>query len=180
MDSIDLSALEQSARRRYERARLVRSVLGFLPVVLLVLVATSLNRRSLAAATFGGVLFATGVVLLWRGRELAKGVLPGVASGLVPLSFALVANLGHGCAAGHCSTWCLPACTAGGVVAGVIVSTIGLRHRLGLGFWLGGASMSLLTGAMGCSCVGFSGVLGMLAGFATGLVPQVVRWRRAG
>ncbi|MBL8922932.1 MAG: hypothetical protein JNJ54_29050 [Myxococcaceae bacterium] len=175
MASTDLATLERKARAGYERALLLRAVVGFAPALVLVVLATWLNRRMTSAAVFGGVLFASGVVALWRGGALRRAVLPGVLSGLLPLGFAIIANRGHFCASGHCSTYCLPACTAGGVLAGVIVSTIARRRGLGLSFLAGASALSMLTGAMGCSCAGASGIVGMVAGFAVGLVPQGLR-----
>ena len=175
MDSTDLTALSRVARRRYERARLGRSLAGAAPVLLVAAVAMLLGRRPSSAALFGGLLFVSGVVLLWRGRDLHRAVLPGVLSGLIPLAFALVANAGHGCAGGHCSTLCVPACTAGGVTAGIVVSVVATRLKLGWGFWAAASTMAVLTGAMGCSCVGASGVLALIGGFSAGLIPQVVR-----
>lgn len=175
MGSIDLAALERKARAGYERTTLVRAVVGFAPVLVLVAFATWLNRRTGSAALFGGVLFASGVVALWRGGALRRAVLPGLLSGLLPLAFAIIANRGHFCASGHCSTYCLPACTAGGVLAGVIVSTLAHRRRLGLSFFAAATAISMLTGAMGCSCAGASGIVGMAAGFAVGMIPQGVR-----
>jgi hypothetical protein len=175
MGSIDLEALELRARRRYEWARFSRALVGFAPALVLVVLATWLNRRTFSAAAFGGVMFATGVVALWRGQALTRAVLPGVLSGLLPLAFAIIANRGHACASGHCSTLCLPACTAGGVLAGVIVSTIAWRRRLGWPFLLAASALSMLTGAMGCSCAGLSGVGGMAAGFSVAAVPLLLR-----
>ncbi|MER2559893.1 MAG: hypothetical protein ABTQ32_04190, partial [Myxococcaceae bacterium] len=132
MDSIDLSQLARAARNRYERARLGLSLAGAAPVLLVVAAAAFFAKRPLSAALFGGALFVTGVVLLWRGRDLRRALWPGVLSGVIPLVFALVANHGHGCSGGHCSSWCVPACTAGGVTAGIVVSFIATRLRLGL------------------------------------------------
>ncbi len=175
MDSTDLPALERRVRRRYERTRLLRSTLGFAPMIVLVLTVAGIGKRPTSALLFGGLLFVTGVLLLWWGRTLQRAVLPGVLAGLIPLSLSLAANLGHGCAAGHCSTLCLPACSLGGVVAGFIVSTYAVRQGHGMAFFAGAALVSVLTGAMGCSCIGSSGVVGLVAGFAAGLLPQLAR-----
>jgi hypothetical protein len=175
MDSTDLTTLARVARRRYERARLGWSLAGAAPVLLVVAAAVALGRRPSSAALFGGLSFVTGVAFLWRGRDLRRALWPGLLSGLIPLAFALVANAGHGCSGGHCSTLCVPACTAGGVIAGLIVSIVATRMKLGWDFWAAASTMAVLTGAMGCSCVGASGVLALVGGFAAGLVPQVVR-----
>ena len=175
MDSTDLTALERAARTRYEKARLGWSLAGAAPVLLVVAAAVVLGRRPSSAALFGGGLFVTGVALLWRGRDLRRAVWPGVLSGLIPLAFALVANAGHGCSGGHCSTLCVPACTGGGVTAGLVVSIVATRLKLGWGFWAATSTMAVLTGAMGCSCLGASCVLALVGGFSAGLIPQVVR-----
>jgi hypothetical protein len=175
MDSIDLDGLERRARLRYELQRALRSVLGFTPALLVVAAAAALGRRPGSALMFGGLLFVAGVFLLWRGRTVHKAVLPGLIAGLIPLAFALVANRGHACPGGHCSSWCLPACIAGGVVAGLVVSSLAVRRGLGWQFWLGASSISLLTGAMGCACVGYSGVIGLTLGFFGGALPWGVK-----
>lgn len=167
--------LQARARRRYEAARLLRCALGFAPVLALIGVSMALGRRPSSALSFGVTLYLSGLVVLWLGRGFHRGVLPGVGAGLIPLAAALAANFGHGCASGHCSTLCLPACIAGGVTAGVLVSVLIARGKLGNGAWLSAGATCLLTGAMGCSCVGSSGVIGLIAGFAAGSLPMVGR-----
>lgn len=175
MESIDLTKLEAAARGRYERTRLGWSLAGATPVLLVVVAAMVLSRQPTSSALFGGLAFVTGVVLLWRGQSLRHAFWPGVVSGLLPLVLSLAANVGHGCAHGHCSTWCVPACSAGGVGAGLFVAYLATRKKLGWQFWAGASVMSVLTGAMGCACVGASGVLALVIGFAAGLLPQGVR-----
>ena len=137
MDSIDLVAAERRARLRYEWTRARRALIGFAPVLLVVLGASALTPRPAWVWFFGLGLFAVGVVLLWYGRDLRRAVLPGVAAGLVPLILAVCANhLGHVCMGDECMTWCVPACTAGGIVAGLAVASVGLGRRSGAGFWL--------------------------------------------
>lgn len=175
MESIDLDLLERRARLRYELSRAGRALLGFAPALLLIGVAAGLGRRPSSALFFGTLLFLSGAFLLWRGQTMHRAVLPGLATGLIPLTFALMANQGHACAGGHCSTWCLPACIAGGVVAGLVVSWIASRRGMDWRFWVGASAVSLLTGAMGCACIGYSGVLGLGAGFLGGALPWGLR-----
>jgi hypothetical protein len=171
MGSIDLDVLERKARLRYELGRAARSVLGFAPALLIVAAAAGFGRRPGSAVVFGSVLFLLGSFLLWRGQTLHKAVLPGLAAGLIPLTCALIANQGHMCAGGHCSTWCLPACIAGGVISGLVISYVAHKRGMGWQFWAGASGISLLTGAMGCSCIGYSGVFGLAAGYLAGALP---------
>jgi hypothetical protein len=176
MESIDLTKLERRARRKYEWMRARRALLGFAPSLVVVAVAALANEHPATALAFGAAMFAVGVGLLWYGREVRRSVLPGLAFGLLPLAMALCANsLGHTCLGERCLTLCVPACLIGGSGAGIGVSMVGLRWKQGLPFWLGAAAVTLLTGAMGCSCVGLSGVAGMAAGFSIGMLPALLR-----
>ena len=113
--------------------------------------------------------------MLWYGRDPQKAVLPGIAAGLVPLVFALCANHMHACGADGCSSLCVPACALGGVVAGLAVASVGNQRNTGPWFWVSASSLALLTGAMGCACIGYSGVIGLGLGFGAGMVPGLLR-----
>ena len=175
MDSTDLGSFEQRARRKYEWARVRRALLGFSPALLIISCAAAFARHPLSTAAFGVVMFAAGVSLLWYGRDVRRAVLPGLALGAFPLVLALCANHVHSCHDGVCVTWCVPACTLGGLGAGIGVGIIGRRARHGLGYWLGASALTLLTGAMGCNCAGYAGVVGLSAGFLIGVAPAFVR-----
>ena len=60
--------------------------------------------------------------------------------------------------------FCVPACLAGGVIAGIVAGSIGVRARRGVGFWLAASGICLLTGAMGCACAGLPGLIGLALG----------------
>lgn len=175
MDSIELTQLQRRLRVSYELGRVRLSLLGMLPVVLVVACAACATQRPESALCFGVCTLAAGAAMLWYGREPQRAVLPGVLAGLIPLVLALVANRMHLCGPSGCSTWCVPACVAGGVVAGIAIAIVGHRRRAGAFFWLSASTLALFTGAMGCACVGFSGVAGLLAGFAAGVVPGAIR-----
>lgn len=166
MDPTELDALERRFRRVYERARLKRALLGFLPILVLVLASIAFGGRPEAAVVLGPLLFGGGVLALWYGREPGRGVFPGALAGGAALVLVLCANqMGHFCTGERCLSWCLPACITGGLLAGSLVSFVGVRHRRGPGYWASASSITLLTGALGCSCVGFSGMIGLAVGF---------------
>jgi hypothetical protein len=178
MESVDLSQIERRARRKYELARARRAVLGFAPALVIVALAALANKHPLSAVSFGAAMFVVGVGLLWYGREMRRAVLPGLAMGLFPLALALCANhLGHACMGDHCMMLCMPACALGGLGAGVGVSVFGMRWKQSWPFWAGTTVLTLLTGAMGCSCVGYGGVAGLAAGYGVGLLSGIVRRR---
>jgi hypothetical protein len=169
------SRIEQRLRKRYELARLWRALVGFSPLLLVVAVAILFAKRPSATLALGLSAFGIGAMLLWYGRDLKRAVLPGVAAGLVPLVLVLCAtNLEHSCMGDACMMICLPTCAAGGLLAGLVVAAIGLRRRHGWGFWVAGSGIALLTGAMGCACVGNAGLAGLALGFGVGLAPPLL------
>jgi hypothetical protein len=178
MASIDVVSLERRARARYEWVRLSQSAFGFSPVVVLVAVLAWFARRPVSVVVLGCLLFGTGVSCLWRRRDLHRSVVPGLMSGLIPLVLALVANQRHGCASGNCSMWCVQACVAGGLLSGSAIAWVMSRSQFGWNVTACAVAISFLTGAMGCSCVGYSGVVGLAAGLAVTAVPLSRVWSR--
>lgn len=176
MESVDLSQIERRARRTYELARARRAVLGFAPALVIVTLAALANKHPTSAIVFGAAMFVVGAGLLWYGREMRRAVLPGLAMGLLPLALALCANhMEHACMGAHCMMLCMPACALGGLGAGVGVAVFGIRWKQSWPFWAGTTVLTLLTGAMGCSCVGYGGVAGLAAGYGVGLLSGFFR-----
>lgn len=172
--SAELNRLEQRALREYEWARLRRGLLGATPMLLLAVVAGYVGSHMRAAVLVGTAVFATAAALLWRGQQLKRAVVPGVLAGLVPLTFALCATrVGHVCMGDSCMSFCVPACTAGGVLAGAAVTWSAARSDRSGWFWTGASSLALLTGALGCACIGWSGLLGLAGGFLVSVVPGI-------
>lgn len=175
MASTDLAILERRARRAYELGRARRALLGVTPVLLVIACAASLGSRPVSALWFGLATLLGGATMLWYGRDPQKAVLPGIAAGLIPLGAALCASHVHACGPNGCTSLCMPACTVGGVVAGLVVASMGRRRQAGLWFWVSASALALLTGSMGCSCIGYSGVFGLVAGFGAGVLPGLAQ-----
>jgi hypothetical protein len=158
----DEQALLGRAVGAYEASRGRFAALVALPVALVPLTSFLLGTPGPAAVVWGTALVASLALLQWRGGALAGGGAAGLEVGLVPLLFAHAAkSFGHVCTPTGCTTLCVPACATGGVVAGVALEWLarrsprpGLTRGLGLG-------VAFLTGALGCSCVGASGVLAL-------------------
>lgn len=172
MDSTELGKLKRRARMKYEWGRARRAIFGFAPAVLIVILAMLLGSRPVSILVFGGIMLALGVVFLWYGRDVRRGVLPGIVAGSAPFMLAMCANhLGHACTDDGCMMLCVPACAVGGLVAGLAIVGVGHHRQYSIGFWVSASCLALLTGAMGCMCVGYSGVIGLGIGFGTGLIP---------
>ena len=174
MESTDLQRTEMRSRRAYELTRVRRAAVAFAPVVVLVLAATLIGERVGYILAFGAALFMLGVGLLWYGRSVKRAVLPGLLAGLAPLVFGLCAKYVHECAGPGCMMFCVPACCAGGVIAGIVIDFVALRGRSKVGFFIAASGVGLLTGAMGCVCAGALGLAGLLVGFALSAVPGAI------
>jgi hypothetical protein len=160
---------------RYEWGRAKRALLGFAPVLLVASAAAALSHRPMAAATCGLVTFAAGATILWYGRDLKRTVLLGAVAGLVPLLLSLCsAHMGRWCNGGDWMMVCVPACVLGGLVAGLAVANVASRRRASVRFWVAASALALLTGTMGCTCAGVSGVFGLAIGYLAGIVPGLV------
>jgi hypothetical protein len=179
MASSEMAKAMRRARIRYELGRLRRALIAVAPFLLVVAVALWRTHGSSSTLWLGFATVALSTAMFWYGRDSQRAVLPGVAAGIVPLAVSLCANAVHGCGVGSCSSLCLPACTLGGAVGGLAIASVGNQRGAGPSFWLSASGVALLTGAMGCACVGYSGVMGLGLGFAVGVVPGVLRRTRA-
>ena len=175
MDSTRVSAIARRTRVRYEWSRVKRAAIGLAPLLVVVAVATAVARRPAMTGAFGFAAFISGATLLWYGRDPQRAVLPGVLAGLVPLVLALCANRLHFCTGGACVSWCMPACSLGGLVSGFLVARVGSQRRAAPSFWLASSALALLVGAMGCACVGYAGLAGLALGFGVGVMPGLLR-----
>jgi hypothetical protein len=174
MDSTDMTV--RRARLAYEWSRIRRAFVGsLLPVLVLLAVALIFGDRLEWTLAFGAGLFVLGMFMLWYGREPQRAVLPGIVAGMVPLFLVLCArHAGHFCTGTSCTTLCMQACALGGVLAGLGVASVGNARRAGLAFWISASAVSVLTGAMACSCLGISGIAGLAVGYVAGAAPVVI------
>ncbi len=181
MASAELREVERRALRAYERTALRRAALGALPMLIAGVAAVALARDVGSTCLVAALVLGVSLLSFWvrRGAETAAAL--GFFAGLIPYAASMIASRvgGHVCTPGGCVALCLPACTAGGIVAAVLVARSAARRRAGPLFWLTAGGMTVATGALGCSCAGFAGASGMLAGFVLAVVPVAIaaRWR---
>ncbi len=180
MDSVDFVQLRRRVRLAYEWSRLRRALVGFAPALLVAAAAACLGGKPFDSAPFAIGLFLAGVLALWYGREAKQAVLPGVAAGLIPVVLTVAAmHIGHLCMGVRCSSVCIAACSTGGGGAGLVVGLVGARRHHPWLFWIAASGMALLTGAIGCGCVGYPGLAGLAAGYGGGILAvRLLRFAR--
>jgi hypothetical protein len=167
----------QAAQRAWEWQQAGRATVGTIPIVFLCLAMLAISGRAVQISTIGAGLVVAVWLSLFLGREFRRGVLPGIAAGIFPLVMATTAEMvGHSCSAEGCVSWCVPACIAGGVTGGALLSWSARRREWPLSQLLVGGWVSILCGALGCSCVGYSGIVGMVAGLAIPTAPVLIRY----
>lgn len=162
-------------RRAYELGRLRTAALGSLPAFLYLIVSLLIGADH-QAIVLGIGMFLLASVALHRGRPLARGVGLGFVLGVIPFSAAALAqSAGHVCIDGSCMAYCVPACTAAGVVTGLIGSLLAVRVRGGLGSYASMSVLVTLAGAMGCRCIGFGSMAGLVFGLVVASLPALPR-----
>lgn len=174
--SLDRSTVEARARLAYESGRRGLASYVAIPLLLLGALAACLGTRPLFAAIVGVVLAGLAWICVWRGRTAGRAALPGVVAGLVPLALAYAAqSYGHVCTGSSCYSLCVPACTSGGAIAGLLIAWLGRRVSAPVPFYGVAAAMAGLVGSLGCSCVGFGGIIGLGIGLAVTLAAAAFR-----
>lgn len=166
--------LRRRVRFRYELNRVSRAFLGSTPILLVGVLAATFQPRVGVAFAFGAASFILSAVMLWYGRDPQRAVLPGALAGIVPVILTLCVNRLHECDGGSCATVCMPVSVVGGALAGLVVVSWA-RGRSGVSFAVSASTIALLTGAIGCSCAGHSGLLGLVLGYAVGMAPKALR-----
>ncbi len=170
------SLLRGRARRAYEWGRLRRALGGSIPTLLVGGMVAALVREWSWPLVLGSILYLASVALLWFGRSPGRSVLPGVVYGLLPLTGGVIARLhGHVCMGMSCYSTCMFYCVGGGVLAGLLVGRLAFKSDSPTAVFMSAAATALLTGAIGSSCVGLHGIVGMALGIGLGAVPHSLR-----
>lgn len=163
------SRLLALAMARYERSRFATATIAALPSLMLPLVAFVIGGRLLPSIGLGLAVWALVTGLAWRGETWGASVSTGLKGGAIPLGLALLAQrIGHVCTPQGCTSLCVPMCVAGGVFAGFLIAAAAKRSRSPAITIGAGAVLSTLVGALGCSCVGAGGMVGMTLGLTAG------------
>jgi len=170
------TSVEMGARIAYERGRARRALVAALPVVALAAIASRIEHRLALATVVGVAMYALVAIFFWRGRGLARGVLPGIFAGVLPLAAMQAARFyGHACAGAMCLSVCVPTATIGGAAAGLLVGRFARISSDVRSTWCSATLFAALTGSFACACIGIAGITALVVGLAAGSLPFVIR-----
>jgi hypothetical protein len=171
--AVEMSRLESNVRRAYERGRLVHAATVSAPLLgLATLVLLLLDHRPAVLLGLGGLLFAMETLFVWRGQQLGRGALAGLAGGAIPLTFGLCMQIYRRMCGGFMLIpGCTAVCTAGGLLAGLWIAWVARKQPSPPAFVLAAGATALVVGSIGCACAGTGGLVGLLAGL---LLPVAV------
>lgn len=168
--------LKRRGRRMYEVGRALRASHVLLFVLPLVLVARLIGRPTVLVIGLGGALSLLAFALATAHDRYARAVFAGVLAGLPALLLPLVARgVGIVRLDGIAMDPCLPATFIAGILAGALISARAVDEKHYLSFWLAAVGVAALSGTLGCSVAGGSGVFGLIGGVLVGTVPVVAR-----
>jgi hypothetical protein len=172
----DASTARESLRSAYEHGRARRALVSALPVFPLGLLAWLIVRDGLVVAAATLALFVSTALFFWRGRDFARGVLPGALAGVVPFLAMVTLRGSMGAMSGaSCVAHCVPASALSGLVAGVAIGTFAARAGSPARAWLSAGITATLVGALACACMGVSGLVGLALGLLAGSAPLAIR-----
>lgn len=169
-----MSARER-IRQAYERGRAQAAVgraMAAVPFGLVGAVVLGEPGARLGAALGLGLLAGW---LYFRGGAAGRAVNAGLAAAVVPFALPLLVR-GSVCPMGACATWCIVACSVGGIAAGAWLGARSMREPDGVRFLAVGAALAAAAAAIGCTCAGAGGIVGMIGGIAIGAPSG--RWLR--
>lgn len=158
------------ARAAYERSRVLFALRVAAPVALLPLMSFRMGTSMRSASVFGAALVLSVALFMWRGGSFAWAGFSGLKAGAIPFVLAHASKLvGHVCTPSGCTTLCVPACATGGVIAGLLIERFARRGPSPTVTRMLGVTVAIFTGALGCACVGSSGLVAMMVGLGASL-----------
>jgi hypothetical protein len=175
MESSELEAVRLQVRRAYELGRARRALLVLIPILALAWPAWRVGGDARGPVLAGGLLSLVGVAFLWRGKRAGGVVLPAMFAGALPFGCGLWAH----CAVESRFGLCVFACLAGGVAAGFLVARFAQRSDARGETWAYAGTVAILTGSVGCACVGLGGLVGLVVGLGVVALPALLTPARA-
>jgi len=161
-----------SARRAYDRARVVSATRGLALAGAFAVLAVGLHRTTHATWIVVAALAAVLAAFGWRGGAMRRGALAGSLAGLpVFLAPTIVFGILHGrlqcpdCPLGPTPA-CIATCFGTSALVGIAIGFAARREPAR--YVLAALASALLVGLLGCATTGLGGALGIVAGVAAG------------
>ena len=175
MAPITEQALARRGRWAYELGRARWASRMLLVVLPLLAAALLVGRPAPLVVGLGGLLGATAFALAMAHDRYARAVRTGVLAGLPTLLIPVLMQALHLLPVEAGVDPCIPASFLSGILAGWVVSRRASAETQRLSFWIAAVLATALTGTLGCSVAGGSGVVGLMAGVVAGSAPALLR-----
>lgn len=175
-----IESLAQQRRTHYQRGRARLACIVTLPLALLLLVwQLVVPSGPLGWSTAVGLTTAAWLVAFTGGR-MRSALLPGLASGAIPLAAVMWSQGGMAdCHMEACTQACMNACAIGGVGGALMLVWPGWKRNWRPAEWFLSGWISVMVATLGCSCVGLWGTAAVAASTAAVLGSvQLVRFSR--
>lgn len=174
-----------AAKARYEAHRRSTALARAAAVAVLVLALAGLEHvagllRQQVVFAAGTALFALVYFSSVQGGVAFRGVRAGLLFGVLPLAAALAAeSVGMVCTPAGCSSLCGPVCAVAGVAAALLVARTVRGAQATPKHWLMAGGALVATGALGCACVHYTGVIALTIAVSAALTTVAVLRPRA-
>lgn len=155
----------EQARRAYELGRMKVALVRAAPALAFGAAAVGFASAE-ATPTFvmATLLGLASAGLVFIGGAAGRAVPAGLLAGWIPFVLPLLVR-GQVCPmGGACEAWCVTACVIGGTAAGTWLGWRSAREENGWPWLVSGLGLAGVAGALGCSCVGIPGLVGMALG----------------
>lgn len=167
--------LVRRGRWVYELGRARWASRMLLVILPLLIAALLVGRPAPLVAGLGGLLGASAFALAMVHDRYARAVRTGVLAALPTFLIPVLTRALHLLPVGTGVDPCIPASFLSGILAGWVVSRRASEETKRLSFWIAAVLATALTGTLGCSVAGGSGVVGLMAGVIAGSAPVLVR-----
>lgn len=162
-------SVRSATRAAFERSARLDRLVPLVWVATLVVPAWFFGARDGKVVLLALVATSIALGTAYLRSDVQRLALPAIVAGVCPLLCGLwAAHAGHVCVGGVCSTFCVPACSASGLVAGALLGRLWRRREASLGAIFVTGLLGWSVGALGCSCAGSGGMWAMTLGLLGG------------
>ena len=175
MDFSDRDPMVSRARRAYELGRVRLGVVAGAYIVPIAAFSLLAGADWPVTGAFAALLAISIGTMVWHGRSIARGVGPGLVTGVTASLIPIAVRGGHCCSGPDCAGICLAMCIVAGTLGGAWLGVRAASEQEGrAGFVFGAVVSAGLAGSMGCAAMGLTGMVGIGAALLVSSLSSVM------